>query len=124
MSFQHTRRTVMLRRTFVLAAAALLAVGLSFAAEADPSKGLTEGTVTLKSAGPLAFGPSGILFIADPVAATIYAVDTGDNKAGDSTDRPKVEGIDEKIASLLGTEAKQVQVRDLAVNPVSGTTYL
>src|SRR4051812_29470451 len=112
----------MLRRTFVIAA--LLTVGLTFAAETDPSKGLTEGSITLKSPGPLAFGPSGILFIADPVAATIYAVDTGDNKAAESTDRPKVEGIDEKIASLLGTEAKQVQVRDLAVNPVSGTTYL
>lgn len=112
----------MLRRTFVLAA--VLAVGLSFAAEADPSKGLTEGTVTLKSAGPLAFGPAGILFVADPAAATIYAIDTGDNKASESADRPKVEGIDEKIASLLGTEAKQIQVRDLTVNPISGTTYL
>ena len=39
-------------------------------------------------------------------------------------DRPKVESIDEKIASLLGIEAKQLLVNDLAVNPISGNTYL
>ena len=52
------------------------------------------------------------------------AIDTGDRQAPTSTDRPKVEAIDEKIASLLGIEAKQLAVNDLAVNPISGTTYL
>jgi hypothetical protein len=35
-----------------------------------------------------------------------------------------VENIDEKIASLLGIESKQLQIVDAAVNPISGNTYL
>jgi hypothetical protein len=93
-------------------------------AEADLSAGLEKGTVELKSAGPLAFGPQGILFVGDPQAAVIYAVDTGDRAPAKSKDRPQVKGIDGKVADLLGTEAKNIQVKDLAVNPLSGTTYL
>jgi hypothetical protein len=114
----------MLHRLISLAAlAALVALSQTVAADADPTEGLKTGTVELKSAGPLAFAPKGVLLVGDPAAATVYAIDTGDNTA-DGTGRPKVEGLDEKIASLLGTETKGVQVRDLAVNPVSGNTYL
>lgn len=118
----------MLHRLLSLAALAALvvALGQDLAAapkEADPTEGLKPGTVELKSAGPLAFAPKGVLLVGDPVAAAVYAIDTGDNTA-DGTGRPKVEGLDEKIASLLGTETKGVQVRDLAVNPISGNTYL
>jgi hypothetical protein len=114
----------MLHRLCAVAALALILVAQAPAAEADLTDSLTKGTVELKSAGPLAFGPQGILFVGDPVAAVIYAIDTGDRTPSDSKDRPKVEGIDGKIASLLGTEAKQIQIKDLAVNPLSGTTYL
>jgi hypothetical protein len=99
-------------------------VGQTQAAEADLTSSLKKGTVELKSAGPLAFGPQGILFVGDPNTGSIYAIDTGDNKASDSKDRPEVEGLGEKIASLLGVEAKDVQIKDVAVNPISGTTYL
>jgi len=114
----------MLRRTFALTAVALAVVAGVYAAESDPSKGLTEADITLKSAGPLAFGPSGILFVADPMAATIYAIDTGDNKATESSDRPNVEGINEKVAGMLGTKAGAVQFKSVAVNPASGNAYL
>jgi len=113
----------MLHRMSALVVLAVLA-GQASAADTNLADSLKSETVTLKSAGPLAFGPQGILFIGDPVAATIYAVDTGDRSAPESTDRPKVEGIDDKIASMLGTEAKQIRMSDLAVNPISGTTYL
>jgi len=103
---------------------ALIVVGQSPAAETDPLASLKPGVVVLKSAGPLAFGPQGILLIGDPTAATIYAVDTQDRTASTSKGQPKVEGINDKVASLLGTEAAQVQIRDLAVNPTSHTTYL
>jgi hypothetical protein len=99
--------------------------GIAFVAgstRADRDFGLKQGSPELMSAGPVAFGPNGILFIADPQAATIFAIDTGDHTAT-GTDRPKVEGIDEKIASLLGIEAKQLQIAELAVNPLSGNTY-
>ena len=120
----------MLHRSFVLSGlfAALIAAGLQGPGTAAPSKddptGMTKGTVKLESAGPLAFAPKGILLVGDPQAAMVYAIDTGDRAAGDATQKPRVEGIDEKIASLLGTEKDQIAVKDLAVNPISGTTYL
>ena len=77
-----------------------------------------------KSAGPLAFGPEGILFIGDPQGAAVFALDTGDRTAAKAADRPKVEAIDEKIASMVGIESKQLLLNDVAVNPISGNVYL
>jgi hypothetical protein len=91
---------------------------------AGPRDSLKKGTLELQSIGALAFGPEGILFVGDPRAAAIFALDTEDRAAPSSTDRPKVEAIDEKIASLLGIEATQLVVNDLAVNPISGNTYM
>jgi hypothetical protein len=114
----------MMKRLCALVALAVLA-GQAPAKDADLTASLTKGTVELKSAGPLAFGPQGVLFVGDPQAATIYAIDTGDRTAADDTkSRPTVEGIDGKIGSLLGAEAATIQIKDLAVNPISGTTYL
>jgi hypothetical protein len=116
----------MLQRTSALSTLAVLGLllGQASAAEADLTSGLKKGSVELKAAGALAFGPQGILFIGDPAAATIYAVDTGDRTAPESRERPMVEGIDDKIASTLGVEAKDVLIKDLAVNPISGNVYL
>jgi hypothetical protein len=104
----------------VLAGVVLLAGSVT---AAGPRDSLKKGTPELQSIGALAFGPEGILFIADPQAAAIIALDTQD-RAATSTDRPKVEALDEKIASLLGIESSQLAVNDLAVNPLSGNTYL
>ena len=110
-------------RLAVLAlAGALLAAGAARAAEKD--LGLTRGTPDLKSAGALAFGPPGILFIGDARGAAVFAVDTGDRTAPAETGRPRVEGLDEKAAALLGVERKEILVNDLAVNPLSGNAYL
>jgi len=118
----------MLHRSIALAALAalLVALGAPQAADvktADVTTGLTAGAVELKSAGPLAFGPQGILFVGDPQAATIYAIDTGD-RAGPGKGQPNVEGINGKIAAMLGTEAGAIRINDLAVNPASGNVYL
>jgi hypothetical protein len=85
---------------------------------------LNKDSPELKSAGALAFGPEGILFVGDSQGATIYALDTGDRTPSEGKDLPKVENIDQKIASLLGIEATQLMVNDVAVNPVSRNTYL
>jgi hypothetical protein len=112
------------RCTVLLALAALLALTADVGV-ANPVKKTNEGrgNLPLKSAGPLAFGPPGILFVGDPQGSAIFAIDTGDRTAG-GNGRPRVEGLDEKIASLLGIEASQLLVNDMAVNPVSGNTYL
>ena len=115
----------MSRATRTLAAAAI--VGLLLAAgsaqAAAPTDGLKKGTPDLKSAGPLAFGPEGILFIGDPAGAAIFAVATGDTTPGPKA-AVKVEKIDEKIANTLGTTAGDIAVNDLKVNPASGNVYL
>src|SRR5205823_459683 len=89
---------------------------------ADATSSLQKGTPDLKSAGPLAFGPDGVLLVGDPAGAAIFAIDTGDRQG--EPGGIKVDQIDEKIASLLGTNAKGILVNDLAVNPLSGNAYL
>src|SRR5439155_4060940 len=91
--------------------------------QADLTDSLKQGTPDLKSAGPLAFGPEGILFIGDPQGAAIFAIDTGDRTTA-SEGKFKLVDIDGKIASLLGTDVKEILVNDLAVNPASGNAYL
>ncbi|MGH7225875.1 MAG: hypothetical protein ACRELF_21865 [Gemmataceae bacterium] len=104
-----------------LAAAIVLAGSLQ---AAGPRDSLKKGSPKLQSISALTFGPEGILFIGDARAAAIIALDTRDHSAATSTDRPKVESLDEKIASLLGIEASQLLFNALAVNPLSGNTYL
>jgi len=92
------------------------------AGASDLTDSLKAGKPDLKSVGPLAFGPEGILFVGDPQGAALFAIDTGDKTAG-PTGEFNVKGLDEKIAAVLGTEAKQILVHDMAVNPASGRAY-
>jgi hypothetical protein len=106
---------------------ALVSALTASAAQADVTKGELRGKPDLKSAGPLAFGPRGILFIGDPKGAAIFAVDTKD--AGpEHGDRVKasinVDNIKQIIAALLGASPEQVRIQDVAVNPASGKVYL
>ena len=110
------------RKSLALGAVAVALV-LTASARADLTEQLKKGTPEIKSAGPLAFAPDGVLLVGDPQAGLILALDTGDRKAN-GNDRPSVDGIDEKIAALLGTDVKQIKIVDAAVNPISGNTYL
>jgi hypothetical protein len=103
-----------------LVSALLVFVVMAFAA---PSNGLTVGKADLKSAGPLAFGPDGILFIGDSVQASIFAIDTEDNKKAALKD-VDIKGLNEKIAALVGTAADQILVNDVKVNPASKNIYV
>jgi hypothetical protein len=111
----------MLRATSWTLAVLFLAAGSVAAADVD--YGLKKGTPDLKSAGPLAFGPDGILFIGDPQGAAIFAIDTGDRDSA-AAGKIKVAKIDEQVASVLGTTAKQILINSLAVNPASGAAFL
>ncbi|HLJ97146.1 MAG TPA: hypothetical protein VKU02_28535 [Gemmataceae bacterium] len=90
----------------------------------DLSANLKKGTPDLKSAQALAFGPEGILFVGDPQGAAVFAIATGDQKPAASSGPLKVEGLDEKVAAMLGTNTKGIRFTDLAVNPASGNAYL
>ncbi len=95
----------------------------SVVAAASLTSGMQSGKADLKSAGPLAFGPEGILLVGDPIGSQIFAIDTGDARAGKS-DAVDVPAIHENIAAHLGSAADQILVNDMAVNPVSRTIYL
>src|SRR5262245_35647664 len=81
------------------------------------------GTPDVKSAGPLAFGPNGLLFVGDPIGAAVFAIDTRD-AAGTGEAKFSLEGINSKIAALLGTTADDILINDMAVNPASSNVYL
>ncbi len=107
---------------------ALLASG-STSALADAKKsGLEKGKVELESAGPLAFGNGGILFVADPIAAKIVAIATHDGASGSGKAAAgkglRVASIDQKVAAALGTKAQDIRIADMAVAPGSGVVYL
>jgi hypothetical protein len=82
------------------------------------------GTPEIQSLGSLAFGPEGILFIGDSKAGAVYAIEMADQTSNLTDDGLEINGIDEKIASMLGTSTKDIVIHDLAVNPLSHTAYL
>jgi hypothetical protein len=103
-----------------LLACALLALVTAAPAAAS---GLEKGTPDLKSAGPLAFGPNGILFVGDTNGAALFAIDTSD-RGTSAKGTLKVDSVNRKIAEALGTEPGQIMINDLAINPTSGKAYL
>jgi hypothetical protein len=109
-------------RLFAFAVVGLVFVGAqtSFAVDAW---GLKPGSVELKSAGPLAFGPDGILFVGDPAAASVVAIATDDAKAS-SKGSINITGFQQKVAEAVGAPAAEIRVADLAVNPASRTVYV
>ena len=87
-------------------AAALFACVLVVTAVNGADNGLKKGTPDLQQAGPLAFGPDGVLFIGDARSAAVFAVDTGDASGDASKVSINVENLDSKIAGMLGATAR------------------
>jgi hypothetical protein len=114
-----------MKRTILGVAFGLLALSLTTSARAEGlAAGMKDGKPSFKSMGPIAFGPEGILFVADTKAAAITAISTGDTKAPAGAKPVSVESIDQKIAALLGTSPEQLLINDVAVNPASRNIYV
>jgi hypothetical protein len=64
------------------------------------------------------------LFIGDPLGAAVFAIDTQDTAGNPERSKIVVEGIDGKVASVLGTTPNDILINDIAVNPANGTVYL
>jgi hypothetical protein len=112
-------------KPIILITGALLSALVTLASEpaVNWTEGMQEGKPPLKSMGPLAFGPDGILLVADTKGAAVVAIATGDTKPG--TAKPlKIEGINQKVAALLGTAADQLLIDDMVANPISRNVYL
>ena len=100
----------------------VLALFATAAVAQDITASLKAGKAELQSAGVMTFGENGVLFVADNLGATIYALDTQDRTATTAA-AMNVTGLRDKIAGLLGTTPDQVLVNDVVVNPISRNAY-
>jgi hypothetical protein len=115
----------MKKQTYFLLGAGLLAIMVLVSADrfaANPY-GLKNGTPDVRSISALSFGPDGILFIGDSKSANIFAVDTKDKTAVAKAQAIELKNVDQKIAALLGTQAQNITIQDIAVNPISKKIY-
>ncbi len=102
-----------------------IAIGLVSVSSPVLSANADTGTgPPLKSGGPLAFGPDGILFIADNQGAAIYALAMADRISSGRAGTKDIVGIDQQIAARLGTDAREIQIHDLAINPTSQNAFI
>ena len=85
--------------------------------------GLVTGSPEIKSINALTFGPDGVLFIGDGKSATVFAIDTKDAGLVDKPNPVDIKNIDQKMAALLGTDARNITIQDIAVNPKSKNVY-
>src|SRR5215213_10783015 len=110
------RRRVCMRSTsFRLA----IVVSIAFwgtSPAAAPQATSAPAVPSFQSIGPLTFGADGVLFAVDGQAAAIYAVNLGALPAGAAGTKP-IPSIDAQIAAMLGAEARDISVTDLAVQP-------
>src|ERR1700688_1939487 len=86
--------------------------------------GLRRGRVDLRSAGPITFGPAGILFLADSMAATVFAVDVADPGPAGGSEPFDLQDVDARVGSFLGCEPGDITITDMAVHPLSRNVYL
>jgi hypothetical protein len=118
-----------MNRRIACALAALVLVTLAFAVAdtstpANITANLVSGKVQLKSAGALAFGPDGVLFVGDSAGNSVVELDTNDRTAPHAAASLNVEGIDVKIAAMAGVAPDQIAINDVKVNPISRNIYL
>lgn len=113
----------------VLFAAAALAAAPSAAraADTDVLKGAVKGTPAVQSVDVINFAPGGVLLIGDGKGKQIFAVQA--EPAGGKPDTAKaaslkLDGIDAKLGAAIGTDAKGIEILDLATGPVTGTVYI
>jgi len=113
----------LIRAGAAVAATAAVAFVVAGHRPVSAAAALTQGKADLKSAGVLAFGPDGVLFVGDSTGGQVVALDTND-KTPVKTASINVQGIDQKIAALVGVMPDQILINDIAVNPISKNVYV
>ena len=111
----------MSRWHWALAPALVLCLSAALAA----AEGLDQtGNPGLKSAGPLAFGPKGVLFIGDPIGAQIVAIGVPAGEATPIGADFKLEALSDKLGGVLGIPGGEVRINDVAVDPATKVAYI
>jgi hypothetical protein len=106
-----------------LALVAVLPGHASVGRAADVPAGFTAGRPDIRSMSTLAFGPGGILCVGDSKGGAVFLIDTGDRTSAEAPDTFGVKDLEAKIAAVLGTTAEDVMIHDMAVNPISHSTF-
>jgi len=78
----------------------------------------------LTSIGPLAFGPDGTLFAADNQAAAVFGLDLAAQAGGAVPGAKGLDALDQKIAAMLGTGAREITITDLVVHPRTHNAFV
>src|SRR6476661_4644340 len=89
----------------VLAGGGALALVLAAQAMRTPASAvalMATGSVGIKSAGALTFGPDGVLLVGDSTGGAIAAIDTDDRTPARGAVKIDVQGVDEKLAAMVG----------------------
>lgn len=81
------------------------------------------GAVALQSAGVMSFANDGTLFLADPRAALVYAIDVAESFRDTSRTGVRIDDVDGKIAAALGTARDQLRIVDMVAHPLSQSLY-
>ena len=115
-----TLRPLAVALAMVLVANAASAAGKS--ASERFLKDAQKSGLALGSASSLAFGPDGLLLVAEPRTGSIAAIDTGDTGPLKRLAK-RVDNVSALVATTLKAEAASVQIVDMAVNPASGRVY-
>jgi hypothetical protein len=112
-------------RNSMLTLAVLFAVvaGTSTAPSADTMAPTLIGP-SFSSIGPLNFGPDGTLYAADRQAASILALDLGAPANASTPGTKDIPAIDQKMAAMFGTDAREIAITDLVVHPRTHNSYL
>jgi hypothetical protein len=103
---------------------AVLSMATSGAPFAAGSTATTGSSPTFKHIGKLAFGPDGVLFAADGQEVSITALQLSKQMAGGTPGTMDIPAVDQKIAALLGIDAKNLLITDMVVNPKTRNTFI
>jgi len=112
-------RNSLIKLSAILAFVALTAYAPAAAPTPAPAVG-----PTLASLGPMTFAADGTMFAGDTQAATIFAFSLGAQANGGQPGTADVANINQKIAAMLGTDAGQIAITDLAVHPTTHNSYI
>src|SRR5687767_1313593 len=98
-----------------LSLASLVLLGLATCVQAE------QGNPNIKAIEAIAFGPNGLLLIGG--GARVVTVESGDTSPTYCY-KTEIYNIDQLLAGKLGLEAKDIEIRKLAVNPASKKAYV
>lgn len=112
-----------MKKTTFSIAAMLTGILIIYSFTHPKKSGTVNVVADVQSISAISFGPNGVLFIGDSKSATVFAVNTKDTKKGIAS-AYNINNIDQKIAAALGTDAKNITITDMAVNPISKKLYI